>query len=238
MDERVVVEVEGLTRSYGHVMALRGVDLKLHHGEFMTVFGPNGAGKTTLIKILSAILRPTAGTVKISGQELQKDEGEIRKKIGLLSHNSFLYSNLTAQENLKFYGRIYGLAGLDGRVEAALEEVGLRERGSDLVRTYSRGMVQRLAIARTILHDPDILLLDEPYTGLDQHAAITLTRILGRLHTGNRSIVMTTHNIQQGLELCNTVAIQVRGKIVFRSSVESIDKDDFEELYFRSVEGN
>lgn len=238
MDERVVVEVEGLTRSYGHVMALRGVDLKLHHGEFMTVFGPNGAGKTTLIKILSAILRPTAGTVKISGQELQKDEGEIRKKIGLLSHNSFLYSNLTAQENLKFYGRIYGLAGLDGRVEAALEEVGLRERGSDLVRTYSRGMVQRLAIARTILHDPDILLLDEPYTGLDQHAAITLTRILGRLHTGSRSIVMTTHNIQQGLELCNTVAIQVRGKIVFRSRVESIDKNDFEELYFRSVEGN
>ena len=238
MDEQVTVEVESLTRSFGHVMALDGVDLKVNHGEFMTVFGPNGAGKTTLIRILSAVLRPTSGTVKITGRELQKEGEEIRKKIGLLSHNSFLYPNLTAQENLKFYGRIYNLAALEARIEEVLEEVGLKPRKDDLVRTYSRGMLQRLAIARCVLHNPQIIFLDEPYTGLDQHAAITLRKILARLHNRDRSIIMTTHNIQRGLELCDTVAIQVSGRIVYKESMENINKDDFEALYFRSVEGS
>jgi len=238
LDEKVVVEVQGLTRSYGHVKALRGVDLTLYHGEFMTIFGPNGAGKTTLIRILSAILRPTSGTVKIAGKDLQKEGEEIRSKIGLLSHNSFLYPNLTAEENLKFYGRIYGLAELEERIEAALQEVGLERRRHDLVRTYSRGMLQRLAIARSILHDPEILFLDEPYTGLDQHAAVTLRKILGRLHNGKRSIIMTTHNISRGLELCDTVAIQVGGRVVYKEDIGRIDKDDFETLYFRNVEDN
>lgn len=238
MDEQVTVEVESLTRSFGHVMALDGVDLKVNRGEFMTVFGPNGAGKTTLIRILSAVLRPTSGTVKITGRELQKEGEEIRKKIGLLSHNSFLYPNLTAQENLKFYGRIYNLAALEARIEEVLEEVGLKPRKDDLVRTYSRGMLQRLAIARCVLHNPQIIFLDEPYTGLDQHAAITLRKILARLHNRDRSIIMTTHNIQRGLELCDTVAIQVSGRIVYKESMENINKDDFEALYFRSVEGS
>ena len=238
MDEQVTVEVESLTRSFGHVMALDGVDLKVNRGEFMTVFGPNGAGKTTLIRILSAVLRPTSGTVKITGRELQKEGEEIRKKIGLLSHNSFLYPNLTAQENLKFYGRIYNLAALEARIEEVLEEVGLKPRKDDLVRTYSRGMLQRLAIARCVLHNPQIIFLDEPYTGLDQHAAITLRKILARLNNRDRSIIMTTHNIQRGLELCDTVAIQVSGRIVYKESMENINKDDFEALYFRSVEGS
>ncbi len=238
MDEQITVEVESLTRSFGHVMALDGVDLKVNRGEFMTVFGPNGAGKTTLIRILSAVLRPTSGTVKITGRELQKEGEEIRKKIGLLSHNSFLYPNLTAQENLKFYGRIYNLTALEERIEEVLEEVGLKHRKDDLVRTYSRGMLQRLAIARCVLHNPQIIFLDEPYTGLDQHAAITLRKILARLHNRDRSIIMTTHNIQRGLELCDTVAIQVSGRIVYKESMENINKDDFEALYFRSVEGS
>ncbi len=238
MDEQITVEVESLTRSFGHVMALDGVDLKVNRGEFMTVFGPNGAGKTTLIRILSAVLRPTSGTVKITGRELQKEGEEIRKKIGLLSHNSFLYPNLTAQENLKFYGRIYNLTALEERIEEVLEEVGLKHRKDDLVRTYSRGMLQRLAIARCVLHNPQIIFLDEPYTGLDQHAAITLRKILARLHNRDRSIIMTTHNIQRGLELCDTVAIQVSGRIVYKESMENVDKDDFEALYFRSVEGS
>ncbi len=238
MDEQVTVEVESLTRSFGHVMALDGVDLKVNRGEFMTVFGPNGAGKTTLIRILSAVLRPTSGTVKITGRELQKEGEETRKKRGLLSHNSFLYPNLTAQENLKFYGRIYNLAALEARIAEVLEEVGLKPRKDDLVRTYSRGMLQRLAIARCVLHNPQIIFLDEPYTGLDQHAAITLRKILARLHNRDRSIIMTTHNIQRGLELCDTVAIQVSGRIVYKESMENINKDDFEALYFRSVEGS
>jgi heme exporter protein A len=238
LEDRITVEVKDLTRSFGHVMALRGVNLTLRHGEFTTVFGPNGAGKTTLIRILSAVLRPTSGTVKIAGKDLLKEGEEIRKKIGLLSHNSFLYPNLTAQENLKFYGSLYGLAGLEERMESVLEEVKLLDRRNDLVRTYSRGMLQRLAIARSMLHEPEIIFLDEPYTGLDQHAAITLRKILERLHDGDRSIVMTTHNLQRGLELCDTVAIQVNGRMVYKASAEEIDRGNFEALYFDSVEGN
>ena len=210
----------------------------LFHPFEIAFVGFQNSGKTTLIKILSALLSPTSGTIKIAGKELRKDGEEIRKKIGLLSHNSFLYPNLTAQENLKFYGNIYGLARFEARIREVLEEVGLHERRGDLVRTYSRGMLQRLAIARAMLHEPEIIFLDEPYTGLDQHAAITLRKILSRLHDGNRSIVMTTHNIQRGLELCDSVAIQVSGRIVHRELTDTVDRGNFETLYFDSVEGN
>jgi heme exporter protein A len=237
-DTEPSIEVKGLTMTFGHVKALKGIDLRLHTGEFMTIFGPNGAGKTTLIKILSALLRPTSGVVRITGRELPKESDEIRKKIGLLSHNSFLYANLSARENLDFYSRIYGMKRAGERIGAVLDEVGLTPKRDDLVKTYSRGMVQRLAIARTILLEPEIIFLDEPYTGLDQHAAVTLRKILARLHDGRRSIILTTHNIARGLELCDSVVIQVSGVTVYNDSSSSIDKGDFEALYFKNVEDN
>lgn len=226
------VQAREVVKYYGNILALRGINLDLKKGEFLTIFGPNGAGKTTLLKILASILGPTSGTVKIFGSELRKNLASLRGQIGLLSHRSFLYSNLTAYENLNFYGRMYGVSKLKERIAEVIELVGLSDRVHSQVGTFSRGMQQRLALARAILHRPSLLLFDEPYTGLDPAAIKILAQLMMELHTGERTIVMTTHNLAHGLEVCDQVAIQAGGRIVYLQPRCQIDADSFESTYF------
>ena len=208
------LEVAGLSKRFGHVRALRAVDFELAAGESLAVFGPNGAGKTTLLRVLAGLLKPDGGTVRFGGELLVRGNAEHRRRVGLISHHSLLYDGLTATENLVFYARLYSVPGPRAAAARALAGVGLEERAADAVGTFSRGMIQRLAIARALLHDPEVMLLDEPFSGLDQAAAATLRQLLGRLRAERRTMVLVTHNIDEGLELATHVAIQVSGRFV------------------------
>jgi heme exporter protein A len=232
-----VVEAKGLVREYGAVVAVNEVDLSLAEGEFLTVFGPNGAGKSSLLKMLGGALRPTRGTVSLRGTPLDFSQGEWRRKVGMLSHQGFLYPQLTAEENLRFYGRLFGLDDVDRRVAARLERVGLANRARFAVHKLSHGMKQRLALARALLHDPELVLLDEPYTGLDPAAASVLRQVLEELADSRRTVVMVTHNLTEGLALATRVAIQVGGRLAWQSPARDIDRGGFEHVYHRVVEG-
>ncbi len=230
------IQATKLVKAFGHIHALRGMDLSINHGENLTIFGPNGAGKTTLIRILSGLVAPTSGKALINGWDLSNGDPEPRKEIGVISHHTYLYNNLTPVENLRFFGEIYGMDRLEERIAKAIEEVELTDRQDDLVKNFSRGMQQRVSIARATLHEPKILFLDEPYTGLDQHAAKNLKKILHRLHTEERTIVMVTHNIARGLEMCDRVMIQVSGRIVSDQPIDEIDREYYENVYFETVD--
>jgi heme exporter protein A len=232
------LEARGVEKWFGVHPAVRGVDFSLSAGEFLTLFGPNGAGKSTLLRLLAGALRPTAGEVRIGGTALDYGEAAWRRRVGVLSHQSYLYGQLTAVENLRLYGRLYALPDREARVRAMLTEVGLAERADDQVRGFSRGMQQRLALARTLLHDPEIVLLDEPYTGLDAHAAAMLRGVLERLKDGRRTVVLVTHNLSQGLEMADRVAVQVGGRWVSDEPRAALDMAGFERLYTARVAGS
>ncbi|MBT8487376.1 MAG: ABC transporter ATP-binding protein [Gemmatimonadetes bacterium] len=231
-----VLEARGLAREYGPVVAVRAVDLALEESDFLTIFGPNGAGKTSLLGMLGGAMRPSRGQVLIQGQALSYGDVEWRHRVGILSHRGFLYGRLTAEENLRFYGRLFGLSDLDRRVPARLARVGLENRARFQVRQLSHGMRQRLALARALLHDPDVVLLDEPYTGLDPSAATVLRGVLQELREWRRTVVMVTHNLSQGLELATRVAIQVRGRFAWEGTGDDIAASGFEALYHEVVE--
>lgn len=232
-----VLAARGLVREYGPVVAVDGVDLALAEGEFLTIFGPNGAGKSSLLGMLGGAMRPTRGTVLIQGRELAYADVAWRHRVGILSHRGFLYGRLTAEENLRFYGRLFGLDDLDRRIPERLERVGLEKRAGVQVRQLSHGMRQRLALARALLHDPDVVLLDEPYTGLDPSAATVLRTVLTELRDGRRTVVMVTHNLLQGLELATRAAIQVAGRFAWEGTGSDLDAAGFEALYHDVVEG-
>lgn len=228
-----MIEAQGVTKAFGLRPVLRGVDLAVEDGEFLTLFGPNGAGKTTLLRILASLSRPTTGLARIAGYVLPQQAAAARGVLGIVSHQPLLYGELSAEENLRFYARMYGLnpAMRDARIAEVIEAVGLSKRTYDLVRTFSRGMQQRLAIARATLHDPPVLLLDEPYTGLDQDAAAILDRVLREVAARGRTVLMTTHNVARGLALADRVAILSRGKIAHDAPREGISELAFAELY-------
>lgn len=232
-----VLDARGLVREYGAVVAVDGIDLSLAEGEFLTVFGPNGAGKSSLLGMLGGASRPTRGTVAVRGTPLDFGDASWRRRIGMLSHRGFLYAQLTAEENLRFYGRLFGLADLDTRIPQRLERVGLAGRARSQVHELSHGMRQRLALARALLHDPDIVLLDEPFTGLDPSAAGVLHEVLRELQDGRRTVVMVTHNLGEGLALATRVAIQVSGRLAWEGSRDEIDREGFEHHYHEVVEG-
>ncbi|MFA4836031.1 MAG: heme ABC exporter ATP-binding protein CcmA [Dehalococcoidia bacterium] len=234
MDRSVfAIEVRGLKKSFGESPALRGIDFSVGSGECLALFGPNGAGKTTLIKVLATLSRPSNGEVYIAGLDIRKDAVKIRSRIGVISHQTFLYDNLTAYENLKFYGQMYGVAGLEERILAVTGQVGLAKRLHDRVGVFSRGMQQRLSIARAILHDPPIMLLDEPETGLDQQATAMLAALLKTLISGDRTVLMTTHNLALGLALSDRVAILHKGKIAHEGATQNTDLASFQYTYNR-----
>ena len=230
-----LIQVQDLTKKFGHLNALRGISFTLKEGDFLVLFGPNGAGKTTLLRILSTLLKPTSGRVSISGCDLGECAAQLRREIGVISHQVYLYPNLTALENIVFFAKLYDVPAAERRAGEVIEQVGLSARCHDLVRTFSRGMLQRLSIARAIVHDPRIILLDEPYTGLDQHAAQMLKNLLLQLHHQRRTIVLITHNLQRGVEMGTRLAIQVRGRIIFHQYREKLDLSNFEQLYFQHV---
>lgn len=230
-----MIKIKNLVKAFGHRVVLRSIDLTINEGDFVTLMGANGAGKTTLLHIIATLSKPTAGQVSINNYQLADSASELRRFIGLVSHKTLLYDNLTAEQNLRFYARMYDLPNPGPRIETVLSQVGLRARRHDPVRTYSRGMQQRLAIARAILHNPPIVLLDEPDTGLDQHAAGMLGQLLHAVDISQRTILMTTHNLERGLSLGNRVVILAGGKIVYDSPRQSVSVDEVRQQYFKHV---
>ncbi|UCB43099.1 MAG: heme ABC exporter ATP-binding protein CcmA [Dehalococcoidales bacterium] len=225
------VEVQELTKTFGNNRALRGIDLQVTYGDFLIIFGPNGAGKTTLLKILATIMKPSSGEVRIGGLDLKKDAEEIRRRVGVVTHQTFLYNNLTARENLEFYSRMYDVAEARQRIHEVVNTVGMATRLNDRVSTLSRGMQQRLSIARALLHKPDIMLLDEPETGLDQEALPMLWQALQNEEQKKRTVVMTTHNLERSLELGNHLVILAKGKIVHEQTGISPDLSTLRKVY-------
>ncbi len=237
MDREGFLVIEGLRKSYNGLEALRGVDVSLGKGEFLVLFGPNGAGKTTLIRTVAALLRPDAGSIRVRGFDMEENPGEFRAQLGVVSHHSLLYNGMSARENLLFYARLYGVENPGARAAELLELVGLAERGDQEVSGFSRGMQQRLSIARALVNDPALLLLDEPYSGLDQGALMHLDRHLRRLRSRHRTIVMVTHDIRRGLEVATKVGILSRGRLVYLEDRSGVDPRGFEDLYVQCLEG-
>jgi len=234
-DSTPAIAAVNLTKVFGTHYALRGISLQVNRNEVTAIFGPNGAGKTTFLRILSGLSRPSSGNVLFNGTPLGDHPEVVRLQLGVIGHQSYLYSELTAEENLLFYGKLYGVADLAGRVKQSLEEVGLAARRGDRVAGFSRGMLQRLAIARAMLHQPSILFLDEPFTGLDQHAATMLAGWLRRLRSEERTILLITHDLEQGVALADRIVIFVRGRVVFDQRTAQLSAADFRRAYFEQV---
>ncbi|HVU12140.1 MAG TPA: heme ABC exporter ATP-binding protein CcmA [Phototrophicaceae bacterium] len=208
-----IVETQALTKAYGWQPVLRKLDLSIERGQFVALLGPNGSGKSTLLRLLTGLSKPTSGTIRVGGWELPREAAAVRAQIGLVSHKALLYENLTARENLLFFCRLYNVSDPEDHIKRGLERVGLTRRGHDLVRTYSRGMLQRLSIARALIHDPHVLLMDEPYTGLDVDAAATLDNLMRDAHSEGHTIIMTTHELDRAATLTERAIILSRGVI-------------------------
>jgi heme exporter protein A len=208
-----MIEVKKLLKRFGMKTVLRGLDFHVDQGEFVVLLGPNGAGKTTFLRILASLSRPSLGQVTIAGHALPAQAAEVRRTLGVVSHLPLLYGDLTAEENLRFFGRMYDLQNLDSRITQVLQLIGLESRRRDLVRTFSRGMQQRLAIGRAVLHDPEVVLFDEPYTGLDQDASAMLDDVLRNVAARGRTVVMTSHDLARAEELGSRFDVLSRGTI-------------------------
>lgn len=214
-DSDFAVEARGLEKSYREWPVLWDLDLSLSWGETLALFGANGAGKTTLLRILSTSVRPDAGTVRIAGRDLRRQTAEARRRIGVVGHRSFLYDDMTPRENLNYYARLYGVRDRDARVSEVLERVGLSGRADHRVRTLSNGMQRRAAIARAVLHCPDVLLLDEPEAGLDQDSRRMLGDLLAEWTTEGLSAVFTTHDIDLGMAWGHRAAVLSGGRLAY-----------------------
>jgi heme exporter protein A len=232
-----MIRVEGLVKAYGLQPVLRGLDLQVERGQCLALFGPNGSGKSTLLRILATLAKPNRGLVQIGGWDLPKEAFAVRRQLGVVSHLPLLYDNLTAQENLRFFARLYALPpeSIEARVEAVLTQVNLKYRATDPVRTFSRGMLQRLTIARAILHDPAVLLFDEPYTGLDQQSATILDALIRDLARQGRTLLMSTHDLGRGHALASHVAILSRGKIAFWGATSDVPAEQVATLYAETI---
>lgn len=212
-EKNLMIKVRKLVKRFGLKTVLRGMDFTVESGEFVALIGPNGSGKTTFLRILASLARPSLGVVTVAGFQLPKQAADVRRRLGVVSHQPLLYVDLTAAENMIFYGRMYNLSNLDDRIDEVLEMVGLTNRRNDLVRTYSRGMQQRLAIGRAVLHDPSVMLFDEPYTGLDQDASAMLDEVLRTVAARGRTVVMTSHDLARTEDLATRFDVLSRGKI-------------------------
>jgi len=228
-----MIRVRNLSKSFGRRPVLTDLDLDVAEGDCLALLGPNGAGKTTLLRIIAALSKPASGSVRVAGVDLRQDPISARKQIGFLSHQPLLYGDLSAEENLMFYARMYDVHNPRRRIQELLTQVGLASYRHDPVRTFSRGMTQRLAIARAFLHDPSVLLLDEPYTGLDRQAAAMLDRVLHAVGLHARTVILTTHELEHAWRVSNRAALLVGGRIVYGQTRDARDPAAFRREYER-----
>jgi len=233
----LAIEIKGLAKAFGRTPVLRGLDLDVRWGEVLTVLGPNGSGKTTLIKVLATLTRPDAGVVRVAGADLLRAGRSVRRVIGVVTHDALLYDHLSVYENLKFSGRMFSLDRLEDRIVAAADTMGVTGRLHHRVHTLSHGMKKRFSIARSLLHDPRILLMDEPESGLDQEALEMLEELVLD-STVRRTVLMTTHNLDRALALGQRMAIISRGKIAYEESLDSVSAESLKETYSRYTEGD
>lgn len=230
----LVVCAEGLGKTFGRAVVLRDLTLSVEAGEVIALFGPNGAGKSTLLRLLATLMMPTSGSLRLFG-----DAGSsraVRRRIGLVSHQSFLYPDLTARENLLFYAGMYGVVDAEARADAWLERVALSEVRARPVRLFSRGMEQRLALARALLHDPDLILLDEPWSGLDAAASDWLGELLLELRSRGRTVIVATHDFRRGLAVASRALIVHRGRLAWQTAITG-DAFSAVDVMYRQIAG-
>ncbi|EKN69863.1 heme exporter protein CcmA [Neobacillus bataviensis LMG 21833] len=231
-----MIEIKKLTKQADNKLILRGVDLHIEKGETVAILGPNGAGKSTLLKVLATLIKPTSGQVLINGMELKKNQVEIKKLLGYLPHSSLLYDHYSPLENLVFFGNIYGVRVVEQKAIQLVKEVGLSFFLNEPVKNFSRGMIQRIAIARAIVHDPAVLLLDEPHTGLDQGAISILNNVILSMKEKGATTLMVTHDFKQAAEICDRVIIVKNGKIVDDFKIENRNLGYVSEKYELQME--
>jgi heme exporter protein A len=232
-----MITVKKLVKRFGLKTVLRGVDFEVQPGEFVALLGPNGAGKTTFLRVLASLSRPSLGEVNIAGYKLPHEAAQVRARLGVVSHLPLLYGDLTAEENLRFYARMYNVPNYESRINEVLDMVGLELRRRDLVRTFSRGMQQRLAIGRAVLHDPDVVLFDEPYTGLDQDASSMLDEVLKTVAAKGRTVVMTSHDLARAEDLATRFDILSRGVISASASRRELRRTNLLAFYKEALAG-
>lgn len=228
------IETKRLTKVFGDRKALDKVSIEVPEGAFLSIFGPNGAGKTTLVRTLATLSRATSGTALVAGFDAKEEPDKVREHIGLISHNPMLYPDLTAMENLMFTAQLYGVVNAEERVRELLRAVELDHRRFDVARTFSRGMTQRLSIARALMNDPDVVFLDEPYAGLDPHAVEIFDGLIEQLRDG-RTFIMVSHDLQKGFDVCTHALVLARGRVVSYAPKEDIDFEQFRQLYRETV---
>jgi len=232
-----MITVKKLVKRFGIKTILRGLDFEVQPGEFVALLGPNGAGKTTFLRILASLSRPSIGEVYVAGYRLPNEAAQVRARLGVVSHLPLLYGDLSADENLRFYARMYNIPNQDTRITEVLEMVGLETRRRDLIRTFSRGMQQRLAIGRAVLHDPDVMLFDEPYTGLDQDASSMLDDVLKTVAAQGRTVVMTSHDLARAEEIATRFDILSRGVIAASITRKQLKKSNLLTFYKQALVG-
>ena len=228
------IEAKHLSKAFGTRKAVDDVTFALPEGAFLSIFGPNGAGKTTLLRVLSTLDRPSGGEAFVSGADIKEHPDTVRERIGLISHQPMLYPDLTAEENLLLYAQLYGVEDAQGRVDQLLQAVGLAHRKLDLTRTFSRGMTQRLSIARALVHDPAVVFLDEPYSGLDPHAVDIFDELI-EAQRDERTFGMVSHDLEKGFHTCTHALVLARGRIVAFAPKNELDFDEFSQLYHETV---
>lgn len=227
MTGSIMIEIKNVSKLFGRFHALDNIDLNISSNEFVAILGRNGAGKTTLLKILATLLKPSSGHIHISGHNIRKDSYVVLQQMGMVSHQTYIYSDLTAKENLAFYAKFYDVTNAKDKIQSLLEKVGLAHRSDESVRRFSRGMQQRLSIARALLHDPKILLLDEPYTGLDQKASEFLDNILLGYHHAGNCILIVTHDIERIAGIAKRAVIFDKGKVAWDQPLHNITPQNF-----------
>ncbi|MGE5333887.1 MAG: heme ABC exporter ATP-binding protein CcmA [Nitrososphaerota archaeon] len=231
MESRRAVVVSGVRKTYGLRPILRDVSFTADTGQCVAVLGPNGAGKTTLLRILATLTRPTRGSVLVAGSDALREAHEVRRNVGYVGHTPLLYDELTARENLLFFARMYGLPDGERRAEALLKRVGMRSRANDRVGTFSRGQAQRVALARGMLHDPAVLLLDEPDTGLDEDAITLLRELIAERGAAGKTTLLTTHTLERGLAWSDAAVVITGGRVAYAGASGEITLPDVRALY-------
>jgi len=234
MGTEAAIEVLKLTKTFGIRKAVDRVSFAIPQGAFLSIFGPNGAGKTTLLRILATLSRATSGSAKLNGIDIKKEPDKARDHMGFISHNSMLYPDLTAEENLLLSARLYGVENPQERVLEMLDLVELKHRRHDQVRTFSRGMTQRVSIARALIHDPSIVFLDEPYSGLDPHAVEIFDELFATVRE-NRTFVMVSHDLRKGFDMCTHALVLAKGQVQAFDEKSALRYEDFSSLYTKTV---